>query len=361
MGSRQYFILYPFSILYRLITDIRNYLFDTGILPSREFDLPVISVGNITVGGTGKTPHTEYLAGLLRKEFKVAVLSRGYKRKSNGFKVATKSSRVEEIGDEPLQISRKFPDIIVAVDRDRVNGIRAILKEFPGTDVIILDDAFQHRSIKPGLSILLSDFNRLITRDYLMPYGRLRESRRNRKRADLILISKTPVDLPETSFESIKYEIKPSSRQKLFFTSFKYGEPLTLFEDSATARFSLSGKNADEQGTVLITGIAEPGILKQFMEKHINEIIHLKFHDHHRFVENDIKKIISAWNNLKSSSKSIITTEKDSVRLKDFADIPVYLKKAFYYIPVSVDFLQNSKQEFDNLIIEYVRKNQRDS
>jgi tetraacyldisaccharide 4'-kinase len=361
MGSRKHFFLYPFSILYRLITDIRNYLFDTGILPSKKFDIPIICVGNITVGGTGKTPHAEYLACLLKKEFRVAVLSRGYKRKSRGFKVATEASTVEDIGDEPLQISRKFHDIIVAVDRDRVHGVHIILKEFPETDVIILDDGLQHRSIKPGLSILLSEYNRLITRDYLMPYGRLRESRSNRKRADLILISKTPEDIPETTFESIKEEIKPASRQKLFFTSINYSEPVPLFENFIPERFSLSGKSFKEHGIVLVTGIADPGLLREFLGKYFKEIIHLKFPDHHCFGENDIKKITAAWNDIKSPSKSIITTEKDTVRLKDFISVPDPLKKAFFYVPVTVYFLKNGKQEFDNMILEYVRKNKRDS
>ena len=183
MANRRSLFLYPLSILYRIVTDIRNILYDTGILHSEQFDIPVICVGNITVGGTGKTPHAEYLISLLRNDFKVALLSRGYKRRSKGFRIASQSSTSLEIGDEPLQIFNKFPDILVAVDSDRVNGIKTIMKEQPATDLIILDDGFQHRSVKPGLSILLTDYSRVLTRDYLLPFGNLRENRHNRKRA----------------------------------------------------------------------------------------------------------------------------------------------------------------------------------
>jgi len=360
MGNRKYFFLFPFAILYRVITDIRNYLFDTGILPSKKFNLPLISVGNITVGGTGKTPHTEYLTDLLHSEFKVAVLSRGYKRKSSGFRIASEASTVADIGDEPLQVSHKFRDIIVAVDTDRINGIRTIIKEFPETEVIILDDAFQHRSISPGLSILLSKYDRLITRDYLMPYGRLRESRKNMKRADLILISKTPENIPGKILEGIKEEIKPAYSQKLFFTSFKYGNPVPLFEKNVPGKINLSEKISEKYGIVLVTGIADPRSFKQFLGKYFKEIIHLEFPDHHCFSENDIRKAATAWNNLESPEKAIITTEKDSVRLKELNSIPDVLKEAFFYVPVSVDFLENGKQEFNNVIFEYVRKNNRD-
>ncbi|MDP4222860.1 MAG: tetraacyldisaccharide 4'-kinase, partial [Bacteroidota bacterium] len=219
MGHRKYFILYPFSLIYRIITDIRNFLFDSRILHSHEFSIPIISVGNITVGGTGKTPHVEYLVELLRNKYKVAVLSRGYKRRSKDFRIIGRDSSVWDAGDEPLQIAKKFPDVLVAVDRDRVHGTEKILNDFPGTGVIILDDAYQHRRIKPGLSILLTDFNRPLTRDHLLPYGRLRENKSNRKRADIIMISKIPPDIPEFHLDAVRKEMNPSLQQKLFFTS----------------------------------------------------------------------------------------------------------------------------------------------
>jgi len=361
MGKKRYFLLYPFSIFYRLITDFRNLLFETGILPSERFSLPVICVGNITVGGTGKTPHTEYLIDLLRKEFKVAVLSRGYKRKSKGFRIATMLSTVRETGDEPLQVFRKFPDILVAVDRNRRSGIKGIMRQHPETDVIILDDGFQHRSVKPGLSILLTDYNRLITKDYLMPYGALRENRNNRKRAGVILVSKTPEEIPESSMADIEKELKSHQGQKLFFTSISYSDLTPLFENSISKSDRLPEINPENHGAVLITGIAVPNSLHEFLGKYFKETIHFNFPDHHYFSEKDIEKIKMAWNSLRSKKKILITTEKDAVRLREFTNIEDSLKRAFYYIPVRVSFLRNEQYEFDNLILDYVRKSKRDN
>ena len=231
MVKRRSIFLYPFSLIYGLITGIRNFLYNTDILTSFEFNLPVICVGNITVGGTGKTPHTEYLIRLLRENFRVATLSRGYKRKTRGFQIATSSSLVSDIGDEPLQMYRKFPDITVAVDRNRVHGVNTILKERPETEVIILDDGFQHRKIKPGFSILLSDFDRLMVRDNLLPYGNLRESLDNIRRADIILITKSPENISPIQRRIIVKEINKAPYQNLFFTSLKYNDPVPLFEN----------------------------------------------------------------------------------------------------------------------------------
>jgi tetraacyldisaccharide 4'-kinase len=361
MGKKRYLLLYPLSIFYRLITDIRNLLYETGILPSEGFSIPVICVGNITVGGTGKTPQTEYLIDLLRQEFKVAVLSRGYKRKSAGFRIATMSSAVSEIGDEPLQIFRKFPEILVAVDRKRRSGIKTIIKRHPETDVIILDDGFQHRSVKPGLSILLTDYGRLITRDYLMPYGNLRENMNNRKRASLILVSKTPEEIPESAMAEIMKELKPHQEQKIFFTSVSYSDLRPLFESSNSKSYRISETNSENFGAVLVTGIAFPDSLCQFLQKYFKETVHLNFHDHHYFSEKDIEKIKTAWKSLRSQEKILITTEKDAVRLREFVNIEGSLKRVFYYIPIGVSFLKNEQHEFDNLIIDYVRKNKRDN
>ena len=216
-----------------MITDLRNLLYNTGILKSEKFDLAVICIGNITVGGTGKTPHAEYIIDLLRKDFKVALLSRGYKRRSKGFRLVSQSLSVKDAGDEPLQVLLKFPEIIVAVDRDRANGIRTILKEHPETEVIILDDGYQHRKVKPGLSILLTDFNKLMTRDFLMPYGNLRENRNNRKRADVIVVTKTPETSSVADLESVAREMNGDKRQRLFFTSILYTDLIPLFKSEA--------------------------------------------------------------------------------------------------------------------------------
>jgi tetraacyldisaccharide 4'-kinase len=361
MGNRRSLFLYPFSILYRIVTDIRNLFYNIGIFQSVEFNLPVICIGNITVGGTGKTPHAEYIIDLLRKSFKVALLSRGYKRRSKGFRIVSQSSSVTETGDEPLQVFLKFPDIIVAVDRDRVNGIRTIMKEYPETEVIILDDGFQHRKIKAGLSILLIDYNNLITRDYLMPYGNLRENRSNRKRADVIIVSKSPETSSGADMEKITREVKWNERQKLFFTSILYMDLIPLFKSSVPEKPGLRQQNRENQGAVLVTGIASPRSFKTFLEKYFKEIIHLDFPDHHFFSEKDLAKISKAYKDLKSEKKLVITTEKDAVRLREFTIIDDSLKRSFYCIPVRVSILKEKKIEFDNTIIEYVRKNKRDN
>jgi tetraacyldisaccharide 4'-kinase len=359
MGRRKYFILYPFSLIYRIITDLRNFLFDSRILHPHEFSIPIISVGNITVGGTGKTPHVEYLVELLRNKYKVAVLSRGYKRRSKDFRIIGGDSSVWDAGDEPLQIAKKFPDVLVAVDRDRVHGTEKILNDFPGTGVIILDDAYQHRRIKPGLSILLSDFNRPLTRDHLMPYGRLRERRSNRKRADIILISKTPPDIPEFHMDAVRRETNPSPQQKLFFTSVAYFDPLPLFKHGIPDSINLKRIPAGQYGIVLITAIADPSPLKEYLRNYFTEIIHIRFPDHHFFQEKDILNVTKKWNELKSPEKLILTTEKDSIRLRESTGIPDHLNEKFYFVPVKIMFFGDDKQKFDNLILEYVGKNKR--
>lgn len=353
--------LYPVSLIYGLITGFRNFLYNTGILPSVEFRIPVICVGNITVGGTGKTPHTEYLADLLRKQFRVAVLSRGYKRKSSGFRIVTSASQVSETGDEPLQISLKYPDIFVAVDRNRVNGIREIMKRQPETEVIILDDGFQHRQITPGFSILLSDFERLIVRDHMLPYGNLRESISNMRRADIILVTKSPASMSAIQRRLIVKEIDKAPYQNLYFTSISYMPPVPLFPkgESKAAIPDLSGLYGC--GIVLITGIANPLPLKERLETTAGEVIHLRFPDHYNFREKDLLSVYEAFDKLKSPVRYVITTEKDSVRLKEFSNIAEPVKSAIYYIPVGINFLNDDSNEFNNLIIEYVRKNKRNN
>lgn len=361
MINKKYILLYPLSLIYGMITGIRNFLYNSGVLPTREFHLPVICVGNITVGGTGKTPHTEYIAGLLKENFRVATLSRGYKRKSNGFRIATQSSTVSEIGDEPMQICRKFPDVFVTVDRNRVNGVQRILEESPETEVIILDDAFQHRKITPGFSILLSDFNRLIINDYMMPYGSLREDKGNIRRADVILITKSPVNISPIQRRIIVKEINKAPYQNLYFTTFTYKNPVRVFGGKNVSDNELKQPDTADTGIVLITGIANPLPLKEFLQKSYEEIIHISFPDHYNYEEKDIQKISLAFDELKSKSKYLFTTEKDAVRLREFTNITEPFKSSLYYIPIEIHFLNDDKDEFDNLIIDYVRKNKRNN
>jgi tetraacyldisaccharide 4'-kinase len=357
MRTRRSIFLYPFSLVYGLITAVRNFLYNTGILQSHKFKIPVICVGNLTVGGTGKTPHTEYLAGLLRKNFSVAILSRGYKRKSHGFKIAALNSTVTDIGDEPMQICRKYPDITVAVDRNRVHGVSKLLKEKPETDVIILDDGFQHRRIMPGLTILLSDFERPMAKDHLLPYGNLRESVKNTKRADLIIITKSPSGLSSSQQELISEGVNKAPWQNLYFTSIIHKEPIPVFDDIIAEPDVFSMSQREASGIVLVTGIANPEPLQDYLKKSFREIINLSFGDHHQFTLKDIGKIQSAWSALKTSRRYVITTEKDAVRLREFTNIIEPIRLVYYFIPIGIQFLNNDKDKFDNLIVEYVGKN----
>lgn len=359
MSNHRSFLLYPLALVYRFITDLRNILYNTGILPSHEFAVPVISVGNLTVGGTGKTPHTEYIAALLQKQFKVAVLSRGYKRSSKGFRIVTAALTAREAGDEPLQTARKLPGIIVAVDRNRKNGIRKIMKQFPETEVILLDDAFQHRQIIPGLSILLSDYGRLMTRDHMLPYGNLREKISNMRRADVIIITKSPAGMLPMQKRLIVKEIAKAPYQNLFFTTVIYGTPQPLGDGSAQAAPVFS--EPDSTGILLVTGIANPYPLKEYIHTLAGEIIHLKYPDHHKFNEKDIEAIGESFKRLVSPAKYIITTEKDAVRLAAFTGIADSQHTPVYYIPIDIDFLYDSKSNFDKLITDYVRKNKRNN
>jgi len=361
MGNCKNIFLYPLSLLYGLITSIRNFLYNTGILSSVEFSLPVICVGNITIGGTGKTPHTEYLVRLLQKDFKVATLSRGYRRKTRDFRIAATTSSVSEIGDEPMQIFQKFPDVMVTVDRNRVHGVNAILEKNPGTEVIILDDAFQHRRITPGFSILLSDFERLIVRDHMLPYGNLRESIANMRRADIILITKCPENITPIQRRLIVKEVDKAPYQNLYFTILTYSAPKPVFADDDAKETTFEISQFTDCGIVLITGIANPLSLKEYLHKFTGEVIHLSFPDHYNFKENDINKIYSAFNDLKYPKKYLITTEKDAVRLREFTNFAEPIRSAFFYIPVGIHFLNDDKNEFDNLIVDYVRKNKRNN
>ncbi len=360
MGKKRSFLLYPPALIYGLIAAIRNYLYNSGILASTEFRIPVICTGNITVGGTGKTPHAEYLAGLLRKEFRIAVLSRGYKRRSSGFQIASPGSGACDIGDEPLQIALKFPDILVAVDNDRVNGVKNLLKNYPDIDAIILDDGFQHRKINPGFSILLSDYNQPMQEDFMLPYGNLRESIKNIQRADMVVITKVPPDISREEMQKTAGDLNKTCRKKVFFTSLSYEAPIKLFENS-TGEKPETDENSAETGAVVITGIASPDTFVSFVRKRYSKTIHLNFPDHHYFTGKDIRKIVAAYESLNTPRRRVVTTEKDSVRLRELAGIPDHIKETIYYIPVRISFPAGEKNEFDNIIIDYVRKNKRDN
>jgi tetraacyldisaccharide 4'-kinase len=361
MGNTRNIFLYPVSLIYALITGFRNFLYNYGLLSTTVFPIPIICVGNITVGGTGKTPHTEYLVDLLKKDFRVATLSRGYKRRTRDFRIASFTSTVSEIGDEPMQLFRKFPDILVSVDRRRVNGVWRILHYASETEVIILDDGYQHRSITPGFSILLSDFDRPFMRDFMLPYGNLREDKSNMRRADVILITKCPKNLNPIQRRLIVKEIGKAPYQNLYFTSLSYRSPLPVFGDEEKDQFYFDLTKCSDSSIVLLTGIANPKPLREYLQKFFSEITDLEYPDHYSYKESDILIISSAYNNLKTPAKYIMTTEKDAVRLREFTDIEESVKASMFYVPVGITFLNEDKDEFDNLVIDYVRKNKQNN
>ena len=348
-------LLWPISMLYGLIIFIRNFLFDIHLLKSKTFDIPVISIGNITIGGTGKTPHVEYLINLLKNDQKISVLSRGYKRKTKGFYLASENSLSTEIGDEPCQIKRKFPDITVAVDTKRVRGIEKLIEL--GSEAVILDDAFQHRYVKPGLSILLVDYNRNINEDHLLPYGRLRECVHAKERSDIIIVSKTPENLKPIDRRLIHKNLYPRPYQKVFFTGLRYGEIKAVYEKFA--RTGLPLQQMQGKVTVLLfTGIAHTKQLVEYVNKFAAKVVHLRFPDHAKYTLKRINKIIDAFNHIKNDHKIILTTEKDAVKISELTIENNIFKENLYFLPIEVFFIDEEK-EFNNQITEYVRKNKR--
>lgn len=354
--------LLPLSCLYAFITKVRNKLFDYNILKSKSFGLPVICVGNISVGGTGKTPHTEYLIRLLKEDFMVNVLSRGYKRKSKGFVIARKGhTKIEDIGDEPFQMWTKFPDINVAVDSNRCNGIERLIEHNSQTskqNVIILDDAFQHRYVKPGMNILLIDYNRPIHNDAILPAGRLRESEKGKERADIIIVSKCPEDISSGDKAELIKAISPTEKQELFFTYMKYDDLYNIFNPKETIR---TGCIDNGYAIMLLTGIASPRAIINMLSEHCSNITAVTYSDHHNFSREDIRSIKTKFSEMKSSRKIIVTTEKDAARLICDKDLDDDIKPYIYALPIKVDFLDGGALKFNQKITEYVRKNSRNS
>lgn len=352
-------IAFPFSILYGIIVGLRNKLYDLKILPSKKFDLPVISVGNLCVGGTGKTPHIEYLIRLLKTEFYIAALSRGYGRKTNGFIIADTQSTATDIGDEPLQFKRKYNNVRVAVDADRVHGIKQLLKNYPSLQGVLLDDAFQHRAVQPGLSMVLTDYSKLYVNDYVMPTGSLREFRSGIKRADIVIVTKCPVILLPIERKRLSEQIKLKPHQRIYFSYIKYGDLLPLHCDEKNP-FPKEFYFERNYSILLLTGIANTSPLEYYLKDKIKNIQRAKYPDHHRYTKTDIEHIKKIFNNIAASNKIILTTEKDAMRLKapEYAealkDLPVF------YIPIEIDFHDN-RDQFNEQILQYVRANQKHS
>lgn len=351
--------LAPLAFLYGIGVRIRNKFFDWGVLPSEEFDIPVISVGNITVGGTGKTPHTEYLIGLLANRYRIAVLSRGYKRKTRGYRLASENSTAHEIGDEPLQIKKKFPNIIVAVDGNRRNGIRQLLATEPAIDIILLDDAYQHRYVKPGISILLTDYNRLIYEDYLLPMGRLREPAWERNRANMVIVTKCPEDIKPIDFRIIQKYLDLFTYQELYFTTFQYGLPIPVFPDLSGSAPDLD-RLPENCRILLVTGIANPHSICSYIKEKTERVECIHFQDHHSFTKNNLIEIEEKFRSL-GHPAYLLVTEKDAARLLHNKHVTAELKQHLFYLPIKVLFLQERHDSFNTKILHYVTTNKRNS
>jgi tetraacyldisaccharide 4'-kinase len=339
-------LLLPFALLYWLGIAVRNWMYNKKILKSSDFGLPLICVGNLSVGGTGKSPMVEYLVRNLKDKFKVATLSRGYKRRTKGYALASSTTDALEIGDEPMQFHLKFPEVPVAVGEERLVAIPQLLHDRPQTQAIILDDAFQHRSIKAGLNILLTDYNNLFTRDFYLPTGDLRDLKSSYKRAEVIIVTKCKPDLTEAEKQKLIKEINLTEQQLVFFTAIEYGQ---LYHITTNKFLNLDTKTE----VLLVTGIANPRPLKKFLEEHTTSYYMLQYSDHHIFTIDNLKEIKKRFSNIETTNKIILTTEKDAVRLFKFnneiAELP------FYVIPVRHSFLFDEGNTFNKLVTDFIQ------
>ncbi len=338
-------LLFPFSLVYGLIVWIRNKLFDIGFFPSTYFNLPVICVGNLSAGGTGKSPLVEFLIASLQHKHRLAVLSRGYKRKTAGYALANTYTTALEIGDEPMQFFLKYPEVAIAVGEERVAAIPQLLHDRPETEVVILDDAFQHRAVSAGLNILLTDYNNLFTRDWFLPTGELRDSPSGYKRADLMVVTKCRASMNPHERSAIVRELCPLDHQEVFFTTIAYNTPYHIVHRSP--------REIDEQTEVLlVTGIANPASLKNYLAAHSGTYYEILYGDHHIFSIDDWKEITKRFDSILTPNKIILTTEKDAVRLAKFSqslrELPVYV------IPIQVKFLFNGQERFTELIGKFI-------
>lgn len=339
--------LFPFSLIYGLIVVVRNYLFDKKIFKSVSFNLPVIAVGNLIVGGTGKSPMVEYLIKMLKDKYNIATISRGYKRKTKGYALAHYETTALEIGDEPMQFHTKFPDVAVAVGEARIEAIPQLLQDRPDIRVIILDDAFQHRTIHPGFNILLTECNNLFTRDFFLPTGDLRDQRSSYKRADIIVVTKCDPFMVLEEKEKVISEIKPMPNQQLFFTAILYNKPYHIL-----TREKRDITVFDE--VLLVSGIANTQPLKNYIVNQAKTYEELAYSNHHIFTIDDLKDIRKRYNEMAAENKMIVTTEKDAVRLIKFQTellgIPVYV------LPVEHRFLFGDAKRFEGLVTNFIDK-----
>jgi tetraacyldisaccharide 4'-kinase len=346
-------LLFPFAVIYGIITSFRNLLYDWKFLKSKPVDVHTICVGNLAVGGTGKTPHVEHIIRLLQTDYRIATLSRGYKRSSSGFMLANENSNANDIGDEPLQYKTKNPQLMVAVDANRVNGIKKLAELPEPPQVVLLDDAFQHRALKCELNIVVSEFNNLYINDCMMPAGYLRESKKGINRADIIVVSKTPEKTTAVEIRNLIKDLKPLAHQHLFFTWLKYGE-LYGFQNPAETIDTLN--DLFRYRIVAFTGIGNPEPMITYLKEYSSSVRHVQYPDHHPFTLQNIVDIRAELDAIEGGNKIVVTTEKDAMRLKgtDLEDITNSLP--LYVLPVEVDF-KDKTQEFNDIILNYVRTN----
>lgn len=339
-------LLYPLALIYGVIIWMRNKMYDSGFFSSVEFSVPVITVGNLSVGGTGKTPHIEYLVTLLQYQYRVATMSRGYKRRTQGFLLADENTNALRIGDEPMQYHMKFPELVVSVAEERMIGIPALLQKRPEVEVILLDDAYQHRSVKAGVNILITDYSRPYYKDRILPMGRLRESRGAAKRADIVIVSKCPAALSENEAAEMRNKIAPLPHQQVFFSSISYGQAYTLFN-----REPVELKN---KHIVLVCCIARPEPLVQHLQSTAAGVHILSYPDHHYFYSKDLEEIKAAYDNWDVADKVIVTTEKDAARLHLHREKLAEMNLPIVVLPITISFLLGGQQAFDMAINRYV-------
>jgi tetraacyldisaccharide 4'-kinase len=358
-NQAKHIILFPVAVLYGIITGIRNWLFDQEILPSTAFNIPTISVGNLAVGGTGKTPHTEYILSILQNEWKTALLSRGYKRKTTGFQLADSHSNSETIGDEPFQIYRKFPEVTVSVDEKRVHGVKKLQELIPDLKLVVLDDAFQHRYIQAGLSVLLTDYSNLYTQDMLLPAGQLREWKSGSKRANIIVVTKCPEDMKPIEMRLFETDLNPETNQLLFFSCFVYDELLPVFPESEHEGWTFQQIKDRKAEILLVAGIVSPKPILEKLSKYSHKVTALFFEDHHAFQQKDFILINKQFEALSPANKLILVTEKDAARLVSNPHFPDTLKPNIFAMPIRVEILHDQETLFIQKIKNYVVENSR--
>ena len=353
MPNRFSHLLAPFAFLYGLGVNIRNTLFNWGVWKQRRFDVPVICVGNLAVGGTGKTPHVEYLVRLLGGKYRVAVVSRGYRRRTKGFLLANLQHTYEEIGDEPYQILHKFPHIQLAVDSNRCRAIEQLLSqpEAVRPEVILLDDAYQHRHVQPSLAILLTDYARMFNQDKLLPEGRLREPERAKGRADIVIVTKTPRHLKPIEYRIAETNLHLFAHQRVFFTHIGYEEKVPLYKDKEEEG---ERKDNPSASVLALSGIASPRPFVEEVGRHYAEVHSLAFPDHHAFSEGDIRRIESTFASLPGEDKLIVTTEKDAARLLTNKYISEATRRHLFYLPIRITFAQGREAEFAQSILRHI-------